>query len=228
MESLIYQYELFKMKSDKTISQMYDRYIEIIIGMKSLGKTFTNEKLVKKILRCLPKMTLKREQVEEPSKMKKNIALRVASEDTSEEEKEISEEELALVTRRIRKLFLQNKMFIPRKNFRKEKGESSKKEVVICYECNKLGHYKVDCPKLKKPIKKFKKKAFKATWDESSDIEEEDVGDEIANMCFMALKESSDETTLYDDVVEFSYDELVGALKLMNDELEKSHKKNKI
>ncbi|KAG8661295.1 hypothetical protein MANES_02G221966v8 [Manihot esculenta] len=222
------------MKSDETISQMYDRFIEIIGGMKSLGKTFTNEELVKKILRCLPKMTLKREQVEELSKMKKNIALRVASEDTSEEEEEISEEELALVTRRIRKLLLQNKKFIPRKNFRKEKGESSKKEVVICYECNKPGHYKVDCPKLKKPIKKFKKKACKATWDESSDTEEEEVGDEIANMCFMALEESSnevtilDDSTLCDDVVEFSYDELVGALKLMNDELEKSHKKNKI
>ncbi|KAG8634434.1 hypothetical protein MANES_17G033205v8 [Manihot esculenta] len=219
MESLIYQYELFKMKSDETISQMYDRFIEIIGGMKSLGKTFTNEELVKKILRCLPKewlpkvtslkdakdlskvqldellgnlidyeMTLKREQVEEPSKMKKNIALRVASEDTSEEEEEISEEELAL--------------FIPRKNFRKEKGESSKKEVVICYECNKPGHYKVDCPKLKKHIKKFKKKAFKATWDESSDTEEEEVGDEIANMCFMALEESSDEVCLKSSKIE--------------------------
>ncbi|OAY43379.2 hypothetical protein MANES_08G063666v8 [Manihot esculenta] len=214
MESLIYQYELFKMKSDETISQMYDRFIEIIGGMKSLGKTFTNEELVKKILRCLPKewlpkvtflkdakdltkvqldellgnlidyeMTLKREQVEEPSKMKKNIALRVASEDTSEEEEEISEEELAL-------------------NFRKENGESSKKEVVICYECNKPGHYKVDCPKLKKPIKKFKKKAFKATWDESSDSEEEEVGDEIANMCFMALEESSDEVCLKSSKIE--------------------------
>ncbi|KAG8634218.1 hypothetical protein MANES_09G025663v8 [Manihot esculenta] len=53
-------------------------------------------------------------------------------------------------------------------------------------------------------------------------------------MCFMALEESSDEVTtlddftLNDDDVEFSYDELVGALKLMNDELEKSHRKNKI
>ncbi|KAG8639749.1 hypothetical protein MANES_14G166140v8 [Manihot esculenta] len=255
-----------QVKENKMVFLIYQyEFIEIIGGMKSLGKTFTNEELVKKILRCLPKewlpkvtslkdakdlskvqldellgnlidyeMTLKREQVEEPNKMKKNIALRVASEDTSEEEEEISEEELALVTRRIRKLLFQNKKFIPRKNFRKEKGESSKKEVVICYECNKPGHYKVDCPKLKKPIKKFKKKAFKATWDESSDTEEEDVGDEIANMCFMALEESSDEvtilddSTLNDDVVEFSYDELVGALKLMNDELEKSHKKNKI
>ncbi|XP_021690489.2 uncharacterized protein LOC110672113 [Hevea brasiliensis] len=55
MDSLIYQYELFKMKSDETISQMYDRFMEIISGIKSLGKTFTNKELVKKILRSLPK-----------------------------------------------------------------------------------------------------------------------------------------------------------------------------
>ncbi len=55
MDSLIYQYELFKIKSDETISQMYNRFVEIIGGIKSLGKTFTNEELVKKILRSLPK-----------------------------------------------------------------------------------------------------------------------------------------------------------------------------
>ncbi len=32
-----------------------DRFVEIIRGIQSLGKTFTNEKLVKKILRTLPK-----------------------------------------------------------------------------------------------------------------------------------------------------------------------------
>ncbi|XP_057996568.1 uncharacterized protein LOC131175895 [Hevea brasiliensis] len=55
MDSLIYQYELFKMKTDETISEMYDRFVEIKGGIKSLGKTFTNEELVKKILRSLPK-----------------------------------------------------------------------------------------------------------------------------------------------------------------------------
>ncbi|XP_021682601.1 uncharacterized protein LOC110666426 [Hevea brasiliensis] len=32
LDSLIYQYELFKMKSNETIGQMYDRFVEIIGG----------------------------------------------------------------------------------------------------------------------------------------------------------------------------------------------------
>ncbi|XP_057999412.1 uncharacterized protein LOC131178464 [Hevea brasiliensis] len=87
----------------------------------------------------------------------------------------------------------------------------------------------MDCPKLKKPFKKFKKKkTLKATWDESSESKDKEIGDQVAQMCFMAMEESSNEVTLNDDVVEFSYDELVSALKVMNDELELSHKKNKL
>ncbi|XP_057993753.1 uncharacterized protein LOC131174439 [Hevea brasiliensis] len=243
MDSRIYQYELFKMKLDETISEMYDRFAEIIGGIESLGKTFTNEELVKKILRSLPKewlpkvtslkdskdlskeqldellgnlidyeMTLKKEQVEEPNKAKKTIAFKVSSENSSDEDDEFNEEELALMTRRIRKMLFQNKKFIPKRNFKKDKGES---------------HIRTDCPKLKKPFKKFKKKALKATRDESSDSEDEEIGDQIAQMCFMAMEKSSNEVTLNDDVVEFSYDELVNALKVMNDELELSHKRNK-
>ncbi|XP_057999411.1 uncharacterized protein LOC131178463 [Hevea brasiliensis] len=86
----------------------------------------------------------------------------------------------------------------------------------------------MDCPKLKKPFRKFKKKTLKATWDESSDSKDKEIGDQVAQMCFMAMEESSNEVTLNDDVVEFSYDELVSALKVMNDELELGHKKNKL
>ncbi|XP_057999305.1 uncharacterized protein LOC131178360 [Hevea brasiliensis] len=244
MDSLIYQYELFKMKSDETISEM---------------KTFTNEELVKKILRSLPKewlpkvtsikdskdlskvqldellrnlidyeINLKREQVEEPNKAKKTIAFKVSSENSSDEDDEFDEEELALMTRRIRKMLFQNKKFIPKRNFKKDKGESSKRDPPICFECNKLGHIRMDCPKLKKPFKKFKKKALKATWDESNDSEDEEIGDQVAQMCVMAMEESSNEVTLNDDVVEFSHDELVNALKVMNDELELSHERNKL
>ncbi|XP_057999048.1 uncharacterized protein LOC131177895 [Hevea brasiliensis] len=253
------------MELDETISEMYDRFVEIIGGIKSLGKTFTNEELVKKILRSLPKewlpkvtslkdskdlskvqldellgnlidyeVTLKREQVEEPNKAKKTIAFKVSSENSSDEDDEFDEEELALMTRRIRKMLFQNKKFIPKRNFKKDKGESSKRDPPICFECNKPGHIRADCPKLKKPFnkfkkfKKFKKKVLKATWDESSDSEDEEIGDQVAQMCFMAMEESSNEVTLNDDVVEFSYDELVNAFKVMNDELELRHKRNKL
>ncbi|XP_057986693.1 uncharacterized protein LOC131171239 [Hevea brasiliensis] len=121
-----------------------------------------------------------------------------------------------------------NDKLIPKRIFKKDKGESSKRDPPICFECNKPSHIRTDCPKLKKPFKKFKKKALKAIWDESSDSEDEEIGDQVAQMCFMAIEESSNEVTLNDDAVEFSYDELVNALKVMNDELELSHKKNKL
>ncbi|XP_057989065.1 uncharacterized protein LOC131172129 [Hevea brasiliensis] len=173
-------------------------------------------------------MTLKREQVEEPNKAKRTIAFKVSSEKSSDEDDEFDEEELALMTRKIRKMLFQNKKFIPKRNFKKDKGESSKRDPPICFECNKPGHIRMDCPKLKKPFKKFKKKALKATWDESSDSKDEEIGDQVAQMCFMAMEESSNEVTLNDDIVEFSYDKLVNALKVMNYELELSHKRNKL
>ncbi|XP_058002298.1 uncharacterized protein LOC131179464 [Hevea brasiliensis] len=58
--------------------------------------------------------------------------------------------------------------------------------------------------------------------------EGEEIDDEVAQMYFMAMEESSIEVPLNDDVIEFAYDELVSALKVMNDELELSHKKNKL
>ena len=48
------------------------------------------------------------------------------------------------------------------------KGEYSKEkdkdQPLICYECKKPGHFKSECPQLKKDPKKYKKKAMMATW----------------------------------------------------------------
>ncbi|KAL6956121.1 hypothetical protein U1Q18_052854 [Sarracenia purpurea var. burkii] len=43
------------MKHDETISNMFTRFTNIINGPKSLGKTYTNAEMVRKILRCIPK-----------------------------------------------------------------------------------------------------------------------------------------------------------------------------
>ena len=74
---------------------------------------------------------------------------------------------------------------------------------MICYECNKSGHIKFECPKLKKSLKKDrkhwkeKKQAIKVTWDDSSESSDDDTDEEVVNLCFMALEEpSSDEITL--------------------------------
>ena len=56
-----------------------------------------------------------------------------------------------------------------------EKNASRKK--VTCYECNEPGHYKNDCPKLKKdkkPKKAYKdKKGLIETWDDSESEDED-------------------------------------------------------
>ena len=44
------------MKTDENISSMFTRFTDIINGLKSLGKEYTNVEMVRKILRCLPKV----------------------------------------------------------------------------------------------------------------------------------------------------------------------------
>jgi len=51
----VHQYVLFKMQPEETIKEMFARFTDITNKLKSLGKTYTNEEMVRKILRCLPK-----------------------------------------------------------------------------------------------------------------------------------------------------------------------------
>ena len=43
------------METNETISEMFTRFIDIIYGLKSLGKIYTNVKMIRKILKCLPR-----------------------------------------------------------------------------------------------------------------------------------------------------------------------------
>ena len=52
---LVHKYELFKMKEGEGIQEMFDRFNDILNGLKALGKSYTNSELVRKILRALPK-----------------------------------------------------------------------------------------------------------------------------------------------------------------------------
>ncbi|GAU38522.1 hypothetical protein TSUD_148040 [Trifolium subterraneum] len=49
------KFELFEMKEEKTIDQMYGRFTSIINELNSLGKTYTTHERIRKILRCLSK-----------------------------------------------------------------------------------------------------------------------------------------------------------------------------
>ncbi|GAV61674.1 hypothetical protein CFOL_v3_05201, partial [Cephalotus follicularis] len=98
------------------------------------------------------------------------------------------------------------------------------KDELICYECNKLGHYRNESTKLKKNKEQFKKKkAMIATWSDSdySSFDEENY-EEVANIAFMAIKKEEE------DEVQFSYsfDELQNAYEKLFYEYENVSLKN--
>ena len=45
---LVHKYELFKMDSNETITCMFTRFTDIVNGLKSLGKNYTNSDLVRR------------------------------------------------------------------------------------------------------------------------------------------------------------------------------------
>ncbi|GAV58552.1 UBN2 domain-containing protein, partial [Cephalotus follicularis] len=189
---LVHDSELFTMLENGNLSSMYARFNDIINALKGLGKVYTKHELVSKILRCLPKSwepkvtaideakdlsTLSLEDLlgslithelrmsdqarNEPKK--KMIALKASKDEKSDEDKD----EMALLTKRIRRILLDKKNF-------------SKKQLK-----------KPDYPKLKK--KKDKKKAMIATWSDSDDSSsDEDENEEIANIAFMAMEHNNE------------------------------------
>ena len=52
---LTLDHELFKMQLDESNKEMFTHFTDITNNLKSLGKSYINEEMVKKILRCLPK-----------------------------------------------------------------------------------------------------------------------------------------------------------------------------
>ncbi|GAV57089.1 zf-CCHC domain-containing protein [Cephalotus follicularis] len=131
---------------------------------------------------------------------------------------------MALLTKRIRRILFDKKNF-SKKQLKKfqTKGDSSKSDKdekeVICYECNKPGHIRHDCPKLNK--KKDKKKAMIATWSDNNDSSlDEDENEEIANIAFMDMedeKEVCSSSFSYNDL-QNEYNELLDVLDDLNRE----------
>ncbi|GAV80758.1 UBN2 domain-containing protein, partial [Cephalotus follicularis] len=51
----VHEYELFLMHDNESISDMFTRFTTIVNSLKNLGKNYSNQELVRKILRCLPR-----------------------------------------------------------------------------------------------------------------------------------------------------------------------------
>ncbi|GAV85310.1 zf-CCHC domain-containing protein, partial [Cephalotus follicularis] len=97
------------------------------------------------------------------------------------------------------------------------KGEGSKMDPPTCFECNKPGHIKVDCPQLKTK-KLFKKKALKAWHLSDDDFSSDEVTEQVANLFFMALSVNEESDNEVDDSytfgeLQFTFDELLTEFK---------------
>ena len=53
INTLTHEYELFRMKTNENIQDMHKRFTHIVNHLASLRKTFSNEDLINKVLRCL-------------------------------------------------------------------------------------------------------------------------------------------------------------------------------
>jgi len=168
------KYELFKMGDRDTVMDMYTCFTHITNELKFLGKSFTTEELVRKILRFLPhsweakltaihkandmkKITLdelignlqtyelrRNSQQKEEIKKDRGIALKVMEVDSSD----LDVEEMAMITRKFNKFFKKAKENSKKKNFSKFQN-SDRKQFSGCFKYGKLDHIVNNCPLLK-------------------------------------------------------------------------------
>jgi len=165
------KYELFEMGDREMVMEMCTRFIQITNELKSLGKSFTTEELVKKIVRFLPQcweakvtaiqkakdmkaITLdelignlqtyelrRNSQQQEETKKDRGISLKVMQEDSSD----LDDEDMDMLARKFKKFFKKAKEISKKKNFSKARN-SDREQLTGCFKCGKHGHIVKNCP----------------------------------------------------------------------------------
>ena len=145
---LVHEYELFSMKENESIKDMYTRFNDIVSTLEDLGKIYTTGEKVRKILRSLPmtwdpKVTAITEAKDldtlefdnllgslmtheimmkrnDPKEPKKdkNVAFKVENEEKDSEDSD--DDEFTLLARKFRR-FMKKGRFNQRRNFKKDK-----------------------------------------------------------------------------------------------------------
>ena len=115
------------------------------------------------------------------------------------------------------------KPFLKKRTIVKGEVEREKKiGHIICYECRKPSHYRLNYSLLKKNHKK-KKKAFVAIWSDSEESSSEDEQQEEANLCLMA----HDDEVNFESSFDFIFEELYNAFNELMTDYKKLGKKSK-
>ena len=232
------QFQMFKMHENESVSDMYCRFQDIVHSLIALGKGFSEEDQVRKILNSLTpewdQKTLTIEEANDVSQMKieelignlmsyevqlqsrreskatekKSIAFKATTGDSEPE----SDEEIAYMTRNFKKFLKYRKMNNfkrnDQRNFRNSSdynndNNNNNNNGDRCYNCNKPGHYKMNCPYPDKQTlqqnnehSKKRKKAYAATLDDSDSSSDDEKKPDNSNLCFTAILESEDDRSL--------------------------------
>ncbi|GAV85594.1 LOW QUALITY PROTEIN: zf-CCHC domain-containing protein/UBN2 domain-containing protein, partial [Cephalotus follicularis] len=203
----------------------------IINSLKNLGKSYSNQELVRKILRCLPKSwTPKVTAIEEATDLstlplEQLLGSLMTHETTMKNHENVDVKKNKAIAFKASK----EESFSKIEKGKRPSRRNFSEEEPTCYECNKSGHFKNECPNIKKKeqFKKKneyfkKKKAMVATWSDSDPSTSEEEGDEdIAHIAYMAIEDDEE------NEVNFTFDELQNAYENLYVEYENVCLKNK-
>ncbi|KAL5570052.1 hypothetical protein UlMin_026627 [Ulmus minor] len=237
LQMLTSQFESIRMEEGEKVADFNAKLIDITNRSCLLGEEYVESKIVRKILRSLPHRfqgkviaieesknvdkiileeligsleTFEMGLGEEKKEKVKNIAFK--SENNSENNEAIDNEELVFFTRKFKQFLNKNKFSKnfsrPTDKMRNNKfSENIKKNQVECYTCGGKGHISKDCAN-------NKGKSMKATWSDDSDEESEEEETEEENIQAFTAKleefeeESIEESDDYEESLEHSYQEL--------------------
>ncbi|VFR00193.1 unnamed protein product [Cuscuta campestris] len=209
IDHLTHEYELFSMKENEKIEEMFERFSNIINPLNLLGKTYTDRELVRKVLRSLsPKWRSKVDAIEEGRDFQTTTydALRgnLITYETTQLSKVVEETNKRSIALPATTSTHNNvddedddsddtdlELFVRKfKKMMLKKG-AKKNTPPKCYGCGEVGHIKPMCPKLKneKDKKAPKKQRAYISWENDGSGSEDSETEEVANLCLMAIED---------------------------------------
>ncbi|VFQ79655.1 unnamed protein product, partial [Cuscuta campestris] len=210
IDHLTHEYELFSMKENEKIEEMFERFSNIINPLNLLGKTYTDRELVRKVLRSLsPKWRSKVDAIEEGRDFQTTTydALRgnLITYETTQLSKVVEERNKRSIALPATTSTHNNfddidddsddtdlGLFVRKfKKMMLKKG-AKKNTPPKCYGCGEIGHIKPMCPKLKneKDKRAPKKQCAYISWENDGSGSEDSETEEVANLCLMAIEDS--------------------------------------